>query len=88
MVMQDDPQISMTQLPWEPKSLDLSKLGFYFAVQRIERRIGDVKVQLVNWERGEDKVKKPLELVSCDELLPNGAHASLGESIKKVFSIE
>ena len=53
--------------------IDLNKLGFTFAVENIEARIGRIEVSQVDWD-GTDGIKRstPIELVNCEELSPWG----------------
>ena len=88
MVSQDDPQISMTELPWEPGDLDLFKFGFYFAIQQVDERVGSIRAELVDRNSDKDKKREPIELVDCAEFLPDGEYAAYGEELKQKFSVE
>ena len=53
--------------------IDLNKLDFTFAVESIDKRIGRIEVVQIDWS-GVDGIKRetPIDLVSCEELLPYG----------------
>lgn len=52
-------------------SIILSKIGFSFAIPRIDERIGYFQVDQVNWSsRDGQKRKRPIELVECNMLMP------------------
>ena len=53
--------------------INLNELGFTFAVESIEARIGRIEAVQVRWD-GLDGIKhnNQIKLVSCDELAPWG----------------
>ena len=47
-----------------------------FAISEISPEIGSVEAHHVTWPHnsGREKKKRPIRLVSCNELLPGGTH--------------
>ena len=51
--MQSDPTLSIVTLPKEDgQSIDLDALGYGFAMQKLDPRVGSIKVNHVEWPRG------------------------------------
>ena len=48
--------------------IDLRALGFDFALNQIDPRIGRVEVEQVRWRIGEPKQSTPIEMVDCETL--------------------
>ena len=61
--------------PYEDSIIDLWGLGFMFAVENVDPKVGRVQVSQVHVESGEEIVKNatPLELVQCEELWKKNA---------------
>ena len=49
--------------------MNLAELGYVFAVKAIDEKAGTIEFFSTSWGQGKDKVKRPLELVDCVELL-------------------
>ena len=56
--------------PYENETIDLWSLGFMFAVENIDPKVGRIEIQQVFYESGDEIVKRtePLELVDCEQL--------------------
>ena len=61
--------------PYENATIDLWELGFMFAVENMDPKVGRVEVNQVHYESGEEIIKyvTPLELVRCEELWKKNA---------------
>ena len=61
--------------PYESATIDLWELGFMFAVENMDPKVGRVEVNQVHYESGEEIIKyvTPLELVRCEELWKKNA---------------
>ena len=69
----EDPFFSMTTLENAPETLDLWSLGFSFAVESIDPRVGRVSATLNTWNDDlTNKVENPLELVDCKKVSESG----------------
>ena len=77
LVSKDDPFFSTVTKSREDEGLDLWKLGIMYAIEKIDPSIGVISANHVTW--GSDnyikgKTRRPIELVSCNQLLPGGTH--------------
>ena len=72
-----DPFFTMTAQALEDTNefIDLWELGFMFAVEDIDPRIGRVEVSHSSWFRNNEANDKytPIKMVPCSELAPGGA---------------
>ena len=54
---------------------DLWALDFMFAIQKLDPRIGTIEAYHATWPKGQkEKVKRPIKLVDCEELLEGGEY--------------
>ena len=77
LVSKDDPFFSTVTKAREDDEIDLGKMGMMWAIEKIDPAYGIINSNQVTW--GSDnyetgKKYRPIELVSCDELLPGGTH--------------
>ena len=77
LVSREDPFFSTVTKAREDDLIDLGKLGFMFAIEKIIPEYGIIYANHITW--GSDNYKdgkkvRPIELVSCEELLPGGSH--------------
>ena len=68
----------MTTIAVEPGPTDLFNYSFVFAVQKVDPRIGTIRVESVYWDRSSSKEKTPMEMVDCNELRPGGKYEAFG----------
>ena len=81
MVSSDDPFLTMmTMANDEQGIIDLWKLDFFFAVEKVDPKAGRLFVEQVLWSQGEDKNRIEIEMVECDEYLEGGSleHLEMG----------
>ena len=77
LVSSDDPFFSTVTKAREDDEIDLGKLGIMYAIEKIDPEYGMIYANHITWGSNNfktGKVVRPIELVSCDELLPGGTH--------------
>ena len=73
LISKDDPFFSMTTLAKENESIDLWQLGFMFAIDDIDPRIGHLTATHTRWNNDDEgKIDTPIKMVPCSELLQGG----------------
>ena len=66
LILRDDPSVSMiTRATEADEVLNLNEFSYVFALQKIDPSIGRVKAFHVYKKRGEERVEKEIDLVSC-----------------------
>ena len=66
----------MMPMALEQNQLDLWQLGFMFAVQKIDERIGKIDIQHMKREgNNNSQALSILDMADCNEVLPGGQHA-------------
>ena len=68
LVKGDDPFFAMTTSPYEDQIIDLWALQFMFAVEAVDPRLGRIEVMQNYNGVGMDRIKKPIDMVDCDQL--------------------
>ena len=56
--------------------IDLTELGYAFAIETIDPSLGTIYAEHVTWGANQDKsqrIETPITLVDCKEFLPGGA---------------
>ena len=77
LISESDPFFTMTTQALEDSNdfIDLWELGFMFAVEKIDPRIGRIEVEHASRFRNNEAndKKTPIKMVPCSELAPGGA---------------
>ena len=69
LVSREDPFLSTHTGPRDDTfAADLKKLDYFFAVQQLDPRAGQIEVRHTEWGAGKDKIITPIELVDCTEM--------------------
>ena len=58
----------------------LDQIGFDFAVEEIDPRLGRIVAEQVFWSEKGDKIEQPLELQSCDTFVEHDLPLNTGPS--------
>ena len=74
LISAEDPFFSMTTQVREDTTnpIDLWKLGFMFAVEQVEPRIGRIEVNYQSWSKDSHVIDQstPVKMVPCSQLAP------------------
>ena len=69
LISLEDPFFSMMTTPRaESEALDLGKLGYNFAVEKIDPRVGRYEVKHTSWSKANGKIKTKVPIMDCFKL--------------------
>lgn len=81
IAMNDDPFFSMTTMGQEEDMIDLKELKFFFAIEKLDPKVGRIIVTQNYWDSNMEagKSKTEIEMVDCFEFMPGGKYDHLRE---------
>ena len=87
LVSLEDPFFSMMTIPRDATALiDLKELGFLFAIQKIDERLGRLEVTHTSWDLGLDKVTHEIPLENCVSLYERKGLRNLSDGEKVLYN--
>lgn len=67
LISKDDPFFSMTTVVLDWQQIDLWSLGFMFAIEDIDPRVGRINVKQTSWTQDAGKVETFVKMVPCTD---------------------
>ena len=72
LIGRSDPELNMYEIESNYEYANFRELGFTFAVQSIDKRVGRVAAEYHRWDIAGRLPKTPIQMVNCSSILEGG----------------